>query len=181
MRALKLFAGVIAALAVVGCANTLSSDQSIAEYCANPDSANDAVCRLKVEIDGQSTALADTNMSLSNARSIADSALVAAQEARTAAAAAQSKADAAYARANAAYAKADEDLVCKTVTINNSNVGTCDPGYTVMSCTQTRYTTRSGGLSFLREVSNEQCRFNSKVLEMDVRCCTEAAAAQFVN
>ena len=174
MRALKTLVGLGLALGIAGCANTLSSDMTVAEYCANSDRANDAVCRLKVEIDGQSTALAETQMSLSDARAIADTALTAADEARAAAASAQSTADAALALAD----EANDKMVCKTVTINNSAIGTCGEGYTLMGCEQTRYTTRAGGLSFLREVNNEQCRFNSKVLEMDVRCCTEMSASK---
>ena len=68
------------------------------------------------------------------------------------------------------------DLDCMTNTINQSAVGSCPTGYTVMGCSQTRYTHAAGGLSFLREVNNDQCRFNSKVLEMDVRCCRRADA-----
>ncbi len=173
MRALKTLAGIALAFAIAGCANTLSNDMTVAEYCASGDRANDAVCRLKVEIDGQSTALAETNLSLSEARAISDTAMTAAEEARMAARAAQSTADTAMAMA----AEANDTMVCKTVTINNSAIGTCDEGYTVMGCAQTRYTTRAGGLSFLREVSNEQCRFNSRVLEMDVRCCTEMSVS----
>lgn len=174
MRAVKTLVGLGLAITVAGCANTLSNDMTVAEYCASSNRANDAVCRLKVEIDGQSTALSETQMSLADARAIADTAMSAADEARAAAAEAQSTADTALALAR----EANDTMVCQTVTINNSAIGTCGEGYTLMGCEQTRYTTRAGGLSFLREVTNEQCRFNSKVLEMDVRCCTEASMSK---
>ena len=171
MRIKSILAGSMLALTLAGCATGLPSDMTVAEFCANPDNAAEEVCRLKVEIDGNATALAETNMSLSEARQISDTAL-------SAAAAAQASADAAQSRANDAYALAEhlseQDLDCKTTTVQKSNIGTCEPGYTVMGCVQTRYTHRAGGLSFLRELNNEQCRFNSRVLEMQVRCCRAA-------
>lgn len=174
MRSLIFTASLGLAATLAGCQN-IPGEMSIADYCADAGNTQESVCRLKVEIDGNSTALADTNMSLSEARSVADSAV-------SAAAAAQASADGAMAAANQAQSTADSALSlaseaglnCKTNVIQKTNIGTCDPGYTVMSCTQTRYTTRAGGLSFLREVNDEQCRFNSRVLEMNVRCCTAA-------
>ena len=62
-----------------------------------------------------------------------------------------------------------------------TDVGSCEPGYTLMSCTQTRYTTARGGLSILREINDEQCRFNTRVLEMQVRCCATANSAAVQN
>ena len=175
MRISTILAGAGLAAMLAGCAS-IPSDTSVAEYCANPSNVNENVCRLKVEIDGNSTSLAQTNMSLSEARSVADSAVSAAAEAQAAADAAQATADRALSLANAAMLKED-DLICKTNTIQKTDVGTCEPGYTLMGCTQTRYTTRAGGLSFLREVNDERCRFNSRVLEMQVRCCTTATDA----
>lgn len=172
MRIKSFLVGSMLAATLAGCATGLPSDMTVAEYCANPDRASEDVCRLKVEIDGNSTALAETNMSLREATNIANSAA-------SAAAAAQASADAAQRRADQAVALAaqlsEKDLDCKTSTIQKSNIGTCEPGYTVMGCVQTRYTHRAGGLSFLRELNNEQCRFNSRVLEMQVRCCRAAA------
>ena len=165
MRLKSLLVGGMLAATLAGCATGLPSDMTVAEYCANPDRASEEVCRLKVEIDGNATALAETNMSLREARQISDSAM-------SAAAAAQSRADQAYALANHL---SEKDLDCKTTTIQQSSTGTCEPGYTVMGCVQTRYTHRAGGLSFLRELNNEQCRFNSQVLEMQVRCCRAAS------
>ncbi len=176
MRSLTLLASIGFAASLAGCMS-IPSTMSVAEYCANPDKANENVCRLKVKIDGNSTALTDTNMSLNKARMIANSALSTANTAQASADAAMGAASRAQGTANNALSLArsamlEDDLTCKTNTIRNSKVGTCEPGYTVMGCSQTRYTTRAGGLSFLREVNSEQCRFNSRVLEMQVRCCT---------
>ncbi|MCR9269368.1 MAG: hypothetical protein NXH72_05230 [Hyphomonadaceae bacterium] len=173
MRIKTFLVGSMLAATLAGCATGLPSDMTVAEYCANPDRVAEDVCRLKVEIDGNSTALAETNMSLGEARQMADSAMSAASAAQASADAAQSRADEAYSLAN--YLS-EKDLDCKTTTIQKSNIGTCEPGYTVMGCVQTRYTHRAGGLSFLRELNNEQCRFNSRVLEMQVRCCRAAGA-----
>lgn len=172
MRMKSILAGSMLALTLAGCATGLPSDMTVAEFCANPDNAAEEVCRLKVEIDGNATSLAETNMSLRDARQMADSAMNAANSAQSSANAAQNRADEAY---SLATHLSEKDLDCKTSTVQQSNVGTCEPGYTVMGCVQTRYTHRSGGLSFLRELNNEQCRFNSQVLEMQVRCCRAAA------
>jgi hypothetical protein len=157
---------IVAALAagLAGCMG-IPREMTVAEYCANPKKANENVCRLKVEIDGQSTALADTNMRLSEARSVADNALSAAGRA-------QSTADGAAATAAEALNRANSNrVVCETRTIQKTNTGSCRPGYTLTSCTQTRFTYRSGGPSILREINDQQCRFNDRVLEMQVRCC----------
>ena len=111
---------------------------------------------------------------LATPEALAAAAKTSADEAGAAAAQAQASADAAMSRANQALNMSDLD--CMTNTINQSAVGSCPTGYTVMGCSQTRYTHAAGGLSFLREVNNDQCRFNSKVLEMDVRCCRRADA-----
>ena len=169
----KLLAGALAAATLAGC-QLVPSDQTVSQYCANPDKADEAVCKLKVEIDGNSTALADTDMRLSQARAMADSAVSAADDARARADAAQASADAAMARADEAASK---EVQCETRTVQNSDTGTCRPGYALTSCTQTRYTTRAGGLSFLREINDEKCRFNSRVLEMQVRCCSVSGTA----
>ncbi|MEQ9437100.1 alanine-zipper protein [Hyphomonas sp.] len=169
MRIAKLAAGTLLAMGLAGCQNLIPQEMSVADYCANPDKAQENVCRLKVEIDGQSTALSDTDMRLSDARGVADSAA-------SAAAQAQATADAAMQRAEEAMSRTDE-MVCETRTVQKTDTGTCRPGYTLTSCTQTRYTTRAGGLSFLREINDEKCRFNDRVLEMQVRCCNTASAA----
>ena len=172
MRMKSIFAGSMLAITLAGCATVLPSDMTVSEFCANPDNAAEDVCRLKVEIDGNATELAATNMSLRDARQMADSAMTAANSAQASADAAQSRAEEAY---SLATHLSEKDLDSKTTTVQQSNISTCEPGYTVMGCVQTRYTHRAGGLSFLRELTNEQCRFNSQVLEMQVRCCRAAA------
>ena len=82
-------------------------------------------------------------------------------------------------RAEAAASSID-NLYCETNTIQKTDTGSCPADFRLMSCTQTRYTTRAGGLSFLREINDESCRFNSRVLEMQVRCCTVASARSTV-
>ena len=172
MRKTTVLIGGALALTLGGCMS-IPKSMSVAEYCANPKKATENVCRLKVEIDGTSTALAQTNLSLSQARILATKALGAAAAAQSSADRAQSTANSALSLAHSAMLK-EENLFCQTRTVQKSAIGTCEPGYTVMGCTQTRYTHRAGGLSFLREVNNHQCRFNSPVLEMQVRCCTTA-------
>lgn len=77
--------------------------------------------------------------------------------------------------ANRAQSTADQamarNVVCVTRTLNRTRTGSCDPGYTLTGCTQTRYTARAGGMAILRSVSDTECRFNSQVLEVQARCC----------
>ncbi|MEM6653776.1 MAG: hypothetical protein AAF582_14330 [Pseudomonadota bacterium] len=172
MRMKSIIAGSMLAFVLAGCETGLPTGMSVADYCADVNNAEEDVCRLKVEIDGNATALAETNLSLNEARQVADSAVSAAASAQASADAAQAKADEAH---EMATALSESDLDCKTAVVQQSNIGTCDAGYTVMGCVQTRYTHRAGGLSFLRELNNDQCRFNSQVLEMHVRCCRSAS------
>ncbi len=146
---------------------------TVAEFCADPANSAAYVCEVKLELDGQSQKLSDTSLSLSDARAVADSAMAKADEA-------SAKADEARSMAQSALLSS-EDLSCKTMTIQKTDVGSCEPGYTLMSCTQTRYTTARGGLSILREINDEQCRFNTRVLEMQVRCCATANSAAVQN
>ena len=163
----RLFAAAALAALVAACQG-IPKEQTVAEYCAVPDHQDEGVCKLKVEIDGQSVALSDTNMRLSEARGVADGAASAAAEAKDLAAAAMARAEEAANRA--------DQVVCETRTIQNSKIGTCRPGYTLTSCTQTRFTYRAGGMSIMREINDQQCRFQDKVLEMQVRCCTAASS-----
>jgi len=165
---------VLAATALAGMmAACQSSDITVAEYCANPDKASENICQLNLEINGTRTALADTDLRLSEARSMASNAMSTAEGAMTAAKGAQATADDARAMASTALSSID-DLKCETLTINQTDTGSCPANYRLMSCSQTRFTTRSGGLSFLREIDDQKCRFNARVLEMKVRCCTVA-------
>ncbi|MEM7660895.1 MAG: hypothetical protein AAF292_01495 [Pseudomonadota bacterium] len=156
-------------LALTACETRLRGGQTVAEYCANSNNSDKAVCQLNVEINGTQTALADTDLKLSEARAIAESAT-------NAAANAQETADTAMSMASAAL-NSVEDLYCETHTINQTNIGSCPANLKVMSCTQTRYTFRAGGPSILREIDDEKCRFHDRVLEMRVRCCTVASSA----
>ncbi len=163
----KKIAAVIVLAGMGAACQTIPKEQTVAQYCANPDKANKDVCKINVEIDGQKQALSQTNMTLTQARAVADEALSKAY-------AAQQTADAAQATANTALANAN--LNCETKTIQRSKVGACAPGYKVLSCTQTRYTYSAGAPSILRAIDDQQCRFNDKVLEMQVRCCMTGAA-----
>ena len=170
---LKLTLGALAtAVFATACQSTLPSDMRVADYCAAAENANEGICQVSLELDGQKKALSDTNLRVSEARTLTDQALNISRQAGQDARDAKSMASAALNRSS--------DLSCKTVTVQKSDTGTCGEGYTLMGCTQTRYTHRAGGLSFLREVNNKSCRFNSRVLEMQVRCCaTNAATTQY--
>ena len=155
---LKLFASaVVLAMAAAGC-QQIPKDMTVADYCANANNANKDVCKINVEIDGQRRALAQTNMTLAEARAVADDAL--------------SRANAAQATADAATAAVQKaTLNCETKTIQRQKSGSCSPGYKLLSCTQTRYTFRAGAPSIMRQIGDDGCRFQDQVLEMQVRCC----------
>lgn len=178
MTCKKILAGTLLAGMLAACQS--SEYVSVADYCADADRADENVCQLNVEINGTRTALADTDMKLSQARAMANTALSAASRAQTSADRAQAVANDARSLASAALSNVD-DLVCQTNTLNKTDTGTCPANYRLMSCTQTRYTTRAGGLSFLRDINDQSCRFNARVLEMKVQCCTVATNRQQTN
>ncbi len=163
MRMMGITVAALGVAALVSGCQTVPKEMTVMEYCSNAKNANKDVCKINVELDGQKRALADTNMSLSRARAIADEALSTATSAK-------STAEQALAR--------EDDVHCETRTFNRVNTATCSSGYKVVSCTQTRYTKRAGGPSIMREINDEQCRFNDKVLEIQVRCCHAGAAAR---
>ncbi len=154
-----------AALALSGCMG-IPDEMTVAEYCAKPDNLNKDICKVYVEVDGTKQQLSQTNMSLSQARSIADEALRNAGRA-------QQTADTALSTANEALEKAQFN--CSTKTVQRTKVGSCDPGYKLLSCAQTRFTFRAGGPSIMRAIDDSQCRFQDQVLEVQVRCCTTGA------
>jgi len=170
---------ILAATALAGLmAACQSSDNiTVAEYCADPDKAFENVCQLHVEMNGTRTALAETDIRLKDARSMADSAMFAAKGAQTRADEAMHMAEGAMSMAHSAQTAANtiDNLHCETNTINQTDTGSCPANFRLMSCTQTRYTHRAGGLSILREIDDKSCRFNTRVLEMKVRCCTVAS------
>ena len=168
---LKIFAAVAAlALGATAC-QQIPEDMTVAQFCAQPDKSNTDVCKINVEIDGQKRALSDTDMRLSQARQIADSAMSRANSA-------QSSADAAMAAANNAQSSiaTQAQFNCETKTIQRAKTGSCGEGYKVQSCVQTRFTYNAGAPSILREITDEGCRFNSQVLETQIRCCTTGPA-----
>lgn len=167
---LKLLAAAsLAMFALVGC-QSIPKNQSLAEYCSNSEHADKDVCKVNVEIDGQKTALASTNMSLSEARAIADKALASSGTA-------QAAADRAQQAALAAQQAAMMPIQCETKTVRKSDTGACSPGYKLVSCTQTHYTKRAGGVGIIRTIDDSSCKFNTKVLEIQARCCAEGASA----
>lgn len=156
-------ASAVAAAALLASCQSIPDKTSLADYCANADHANKDVCKVNVEIDGQKTALASTNMSLSEARAIADKAMATAETAQQTALTAQHTAEQA----------ANTPLTCETKTFRRSKTGSCSPGYKLVSCTQTHYTTRAGGVSIMRSIDDAQCTFQTKVLEIAARCCAD--------
>ena len=156
-----LGSAVVFALAATGC-QQIPEKMSVVEYCANADNTNKDVCKINVEIDGQKRALAQTNMTVSEARMVAEDALRRASAAQAAADKAQASAD---------QAMKASVMSCETKTVQRSKTGACAPGYKVQSCVQTRYTFRAGAPSILRAIDENGCRFQDQVLEMQVRCC----------
>jgi hypothetical protein len=150
MRFFKLVAIAGLAVTAAACASR-TGDQTIAEYCANPDRANYDICKQHADTENVRTTLSGRIAEVFGV----------ATDARSRADRAQSTADQAMAR----------NMQCETRTLNNRQTGSCENGYTLTSCTQTRYTTRAGGMAILRSINDSECRFNGRVLEMQVRCC----------
>ncbi len=110
---LKIIAAIAAAAMAMGASacQAIPDDMTVAQYCAQPDKTKTDICKINVEIDGQQRALADTNMSLAQARTIADSALARANSA-------QASADAAMTAAT--EAKTLAAFNCTTTTVNKA-------------------------------------------------------------
>jgi hypothetical protein len=172
----KYIAAGAALTALAGC-QAIPSTMSVADYCAQPKKMDENVCRLNVEIDGTKTAITETNMRVGEARRLAGNAQASADAAQAAANRAQQDANRAQGTADGAMSAAQqalsmrENMQCVTRTLNKTDTGTCEPGYTVMSCQQTRYTYSAGGMSIMRQINDEECKYNTRVLEMQVRCC----------
>ncbi|MGE0596841.1 MAG: hypothetical protein AB7P07_10760 [Hyphomonadaceae bacterium] len=143
MRIASILAAATLALLATACANR-TGDQTIAEYCAVEGRADHDICKQHADTEEVRSSLGSR---IAEVFGVANRA--------------QSTADQAMAR----------NLTCVTRTLNRTRTGTCDPGYTLTGCTQTRYTTRAGGMAILRQVNDTECRFNSQVLEVQVRCC----------
>ncbi len=140
---LIFFVAAMATFSLSACANR-TGDQTIAEYCANSDHANTDVCKQHGDTEEVRTSLGHR---IAEVFGVANRA--------------QATADQAMAR----------NITCVTRKLNRTSVGACDPGYTLTSCTQTRYTESAGGLSIMRSINDTECRFNTRVLEVQVRCC----------
>lgn len=153
MRILMISAFMALAGLAAGC-QSIPREMTLGQYCADERRATEDVCKINVEINGTRSQLADTNTRLSEARAIAEQARLAADAANT----------------------RQDQMFCETRTLRNTANGSCSTGYTLMSCTQTRFTRRAGAPSIMRSINDEQCRFNSPVLEMQVRCCMAGAA-----
>jgi hypothetical protein len=144
MRIAPLFAVFALALLAGACANR-TGDMTIAEWCAADDGRSDTdICKQHADTEEVRSSLGQR---ISDVLGVANRA--------------QATADQAMAR----------DITCVTRTLNRTRTGSCDPGYTLTGCTQTRYGTRAGGMAILRNVSDTECRYNSQVLEVQVRCC----------
>ncbi len=54
------------------------------------------------------------------------------------------------------------NVVCVTRTMRRVHAGTCDPGYTLTSCTQTHYGNRAGGMAIMRSINDSECHYNQQ-------------------
>lgn len=144
MRIASIIAATALALLAGACANR-TGDMTIAQWCsADPGRADTDICKQHADTEEVRVSLGSR---IAEVFGVANRA--------------QATADQAMAR----------EVVCVTRTQNRTRAGSCDPGYTLTGCTQTRYTTRAGGMAILRSVSDTECRYNSQVLEVQVRCC----------
>jgi hypothetical protein len=133
--------GAVAVMLLAGACSNLTGDMTIAQWCGEDPG------RADTDICKQHQDTMTLGDRIASVLGIANRA--------------QSTADQAMAR----------NVVCVTRTLNRTRTGTCDPGYVLAGCTQTRYTTRAGGMAILRSVNDTECRYNSQVLEVQVRCC----------
>ncbi|ANP46427.1 hypothetical protein [Candidatus Viadribacter manganicus] len=144
MRIASIIAALALATLATACANR-TGDLTIAQWCAQDASrGNTDICKQHADTEEVRSSLGTR---IAEVFGVANRA--------------QATADQAMAR----------NVVCVTRTMNRTRAGTCDPGYTLTGCTQTRYTSRAGGMAILRSVSDSECRFNGQVLEVQVRCC----------
>lgn len=147
---LLIVAGIAAVAAA--CATGHTGNKSLEAYCAIEGNTNTDICKVNTAAVTRDSAT----------RAIAQSGVDAAGRA-------QSTADQALAR--------QDGVFCETRTLNRTDTGSCSAGYTLVGCAQSRYTTRSGGPSILRDIDDTHCRYNARVLEIKARCCMVGAAA----
>jgi hypothetical protein len=151
MRALKvLILAAVAAIAVTGCTKTLKG-RSLAEYCAIEKNTDTDLCAVNGEIVKTNAAVAAVDKKADEAKSMASKAQSTADEAN------------------------GKTVNCTTNTLRRVKTGSCQAGYTLVGCTQTHYTTRAGGMAILRSISDTECTYNGRVLEVQVRCCQVGA------
>lgn len=144
MRIASILAAAALAMLATACANR-TGDTTIAEWCAaDAGRANTDICKQHADTENVRTSLGER---IAGVLGVANRA--------------QSTADQAMAR----------NMVCVTRTLNRTRSGTCDPGYTLAGCTQTRYGAQAGGMAIMRSINDTECRFNGRVLEVQVRCC----------
>lgn len=143
MRMASLIAAAALALFAAGCASR-TGDQTIAQYCQDPSRANYDICKQHADTEEVRTSLGQR---IAEVFGVANHA--------------QATADQAMAR----------NISCVTRTLRRTQTGSCDPGYTLTGCTQTHYTSRAGGMAIMRSINDTECRYNSRVLEVQVRCC----------
>ena len=144
MRIASILAVAALGIVLAGCANR-TGDMTIAQWCAeDPGRADTDICKQHADTEEVRSSLGTRIAEV-------------------------------FGVANRAQATADQamtrNISCVTRTLNSVRSGTCDPGYTLTACTQTRYTSRAGGMAILRSVNDTECRYNSQVLEVQVRCC----------
>ena len=111
---LTMMVAVSAVAMALGACQSIPKEQTLAQYCGDVKHADKDVCKVNVEIDGQKTALASTNMTLSQARAIADKALAQANTAQQTALQAQQ---------TAIDAQKAAVLTCETKTIRRTSTG----------------------------------------------------------
>lgn len=143
MRIAFMFAAGLLSLLAAGCDRT--GDQTIADWCAaSPNRANTDICKQHADTEQVRTSLGQR---ISETLGIANHA--------------QATADQAMSR----------NVVCVTRTLRRVRSGSCDAGYSLTSCTQTHYGRRAGGMAIMRSISDTECRYNQRVLEVQARCC----------
>lgn len=144
MRMASILAAAALAFLAAGCANR-TGDMTIAEWCAqDPSRINTDICKQHADTEEVRTSLGQR---IAEVFGMSQRAQATADQAMT------------------------REITCVTRTMNRTQTGTCDPGYTLTGCTQTRYTTRAGGMAIMRSINDTECRFNGRVLEVQVRCC----------
>ncbi len=148
MTAPRTLLFILFAAVATACATGHTGDKSVAEYCADEKKANTDTCKVQAGVAANSAKITTV----------------------------EAKADAAQKTADAALARQD-GVFCETRTVRYAKSGACSAGYTLVGCTQSRYWKRSGNVSIMREIDDQQCTYATKVLEIKVRCCMVGAQA----